>query len=168
MGTTVSGTAPHMMAGPMLLCVYKDEALSGGYHGSGPPQTDPEPPRDGSGPPTCGSRTSSRPEPSSQPRGPDPAPYSGRGSELPRAPVGAATDPRVWCRHMSHRREPPNPAPYSGRGPEPPRAPVGASANPRVRCRHVSHMHEFSAVSQPACCIKCGWLRRALPTHLPH
>jgi len=25
-----------MMVGPVLLCIYKDEALSGGYHSSGP------------------------------------------------------------------------------------------------------------------------------------
>jgi len=50
-----------------------------------------------------------------------------------------------------------------GRGPELPRAPVGAAADPRVRLRHVSHRGEPSAGSQAACCIKCGWLRRALP-----
>ena len=36
MVTTASETAPHMMVGPVLLCVYKDEALNGGYHSSGP------------------------------------------------------------------------------------------------------------------------------------
>jgi len=168
MVTTASETAPHMMVGPVLLCVYKDEALSGGYHGSGPPQTGPEPLRDGSRPPTCGSRTSSRPEPSSQPRGPDPAPYSGRGrsrQELlwarPLTPgSGAATCPtgaNLWTPlptqvGLQSRHEPL----------------WGASAEPRVQCRHVSHRRESFAVSQPACRIKRGWLRRALSAHLPH
>jgi len=77
---------------------------------------------------TSGSRTSGRPESSSQPG----------------ASLGTS-------------------APRSGRGPKPPRAPVGAAADPRVRLRHVSHRGEPSTGSQAACCIKCGWLRRALP-----
>ena len=85
--------------------------------------------------PTCGSRTSRRPEPSSQSGRPDPAPRSGRGPEPPRAPVGAAARPP---------------------GPAPPRVPVGATADLRVRCRHVSHRRKPSAGSQPACRIKCG------------
>jgi len=114
-------------------------------HGSGPPRTGPKPPWAGPGPlqvearpPTCLSLRS-------QPRGPDPAPYSGRGLEPSQAPVGAAADPRVRRRHVSHRAGLWSSAPRLGRGPEPPRAPVGAAADPRVRCRHVSHRHESSA-----------------------
>jgi len=61
---------------------------------------------------TSGSRTSGRPEYSSQPGASlgTSAPRSGRGPEPPRAPVGAAADPRVRCRHVSHRRGPPLPA----------------------------------------------------------
>ena len=94
---------------------------------------------------TSGSRTSRRPESSSQPRDPDPAPYLGRSPEPSQAPVGAAADPRVRRRHVSHRADLRTSAPRLGRGPEPPRAPVGAAADPRVRCRHVSHRHESSA-----------------------
>jgi len=85
------------------------------------------------------SRTSRRPESSSQPRDPDPAPYLGRSPEPSQAPVGAAADPRVRCRHVSHRADLRTSAPCLGRGPEPPRAPVGAAADPRVWRRHVSH-----------------------------
>ena len=94
---------------------------------------------------TSGSRTSRRPESSSQPRDPDKAPYLGRSPETSQAPVGAAADPRVRRRHVSHRADLRTSAPRLGRGPEPPRAPVGAAADPRVRCRHVSHRHESSA-----------------------
>jgi len=56
---------------------------------------------------TSGNRTSRRPESSSQPGASlgTSGPRSGRGPEPPRAPVGAAADPRVRCRHVSHRRE---------------------------------------------------------------
>ena len=39
------------------------------------------------------------------PRDPDLPSRSGGGPELPRAPVGAAADPRVRLRHVSHRGE---------------------------------------------------------------
>ena len=94
---------------------------------------------------TSGSRTSRRPESSSQPRDPDPAPYLGRSPEPSQAPVGAAADPRVRRRHVSHRADLRTSAPRLGKGLEPPRAPVGTAADPRVRCRHVSHRHESSA-----------------------
>ena len=40
------------------------------------------------------------------PRDPDLPSRSGGGPELPQAPVGAAADPRVRLRHVSHRGEP--------------------------------------------------------------
>jgi len=94
--------------------------------------------------PTCGSRTSRRPEPSSQSGRSDPVPRSGRGPEPPRVPQVRAS------------------APCSDRGPESPRVPVGAAADLRVRCRHVSHRRKPSGGSQPACRIKCWRRRRAL------
>ena len=54
---------------------------------------------------TSGSQTSRRPESSSQPRDPDPAPYLGRSPEPSQAPVGAAADPRVRRCHVSHRAD---------------------------------------------------------------
>ena len=59
---------------------------------------------------TSGNRTSKRPELSSQPGASlgTSAPCSGKGLEPPRAPVGAAADPCVWCHHVSHRRGPPD------------------------------------------------------------
>ena len=70
-----------------------------------------------------------------------------------------------WEFHGGSRHVPRDPdlPSRSGGGPELPRAPVGAAAEPRVRFRQVSHRGEPSAGSQAACCIKCGWLRRALP-----
>ena len=53
-------------------------------------------------PPTPGSGAATSPTgPTSGP----PPPRLGRVPEPPRAPVGAATDPRVRCRHVSHRHE---------------------------------------------------------------
>ena len=78
----------------------------------------------------------------------------------PRALGSALRSGGVQSRHVP--RDPDLPS-RSGGGPELPRAPVGTTADPRVRLRHVSHSGEPSAGSQAACCIKCGWLRRALP-----
>ena len=113
-------------------------------HGPGPPRTGPEPPRAGPGPLQVEAGPPAGLSLRSQPRGPDPAPYSGRGPEPSQAPVGVAADPRVRRRHVSHRADLRPSAPRLGRGPEPPRAPVGAAADPRVRCRHVSHRRESS------------------------
>ena len=63
-------------------------------HGSGPPRTGPEPPRAGPGPLQVEAGPPAGLSLRSQPRGPDPAPYSGRGPEPSQAPVGAAADPR--------------------------------------------------------------------------
>ena len=114
-------------------------------HGSGPPRTGPEPPRAGPGPLQVEAGPPADLSLRSQPRGPDPAPYSSGGPEPSQAPVGAAADPRVRHRHVSHRADLRTSAPSSGRGPEPPRPPVGAAAEPWVRCRHVSHRRESSA-----------------------
>ena len=53
------------------------------------------PPTPGSGAATCPTGADLRTS----------APRSGRGPEPPRTPVGAAADPWVRCRHVSHRRE---------------------------------------------------------------
>ena len=114
-------------------------------HGPGPPRTGPEPPRAGpgplqveAGPPGGLSHRASQGTRTQQPiwvGSPEPS----------QAPVGAAADPRVRRRHVSHRADLRTFAPRLGRGPEPPRAPVGTAADPRVRCRHVSNRHESSA-----------------------
>ena len=143
MGTTTSGSAPHEVAGPALPRVHLDEVLRAAFHGSGLPRTGPEPPWAGPGTPhvEAGPPGGLSLRTSQGAWTPDPVPRSGRGSEPPCAPVGAAARPP---------------------GPAPPRVPVGATADLRVRCRHVSHRRKPSAGSQPACRIKCGWRRHAL------
>ena len=89
---------------------------------------------------TSGSQTFRRPESSSQPRDPDPAPYLGRSPEPSQAPVGAAADPRVRRRHVSHRADLRTSAPRLGRGPEPPRAPVCIYALIFAVCKHVIYL----------------------------
>ena len=151
------GLIPHPQVGPGPLSVHSDrstlsyktrtKALRSGNHGPRV-RTPADRSRTSAGrtwASTSGSRTSRRPESSSQPRDPDPAPYLGRSPEPSQAPVGAAVDSRVWRRHVSHRADLRTSAPRLGRGSKPPRAPVGAAADPRVRCRHVSHRHESSA-----------------------
>ena len=81
---------------------------------------------------TSGSRTSRRPESSSQPGASlgTSAPHSGRGPEPPRAPVGAAADPRVRCRHVSHRRGPPDLRSPLGQGSGAATSPCGRGRRP--------------------------------------
>jgi len=78
---------------------------------------------------TSGSRTSGRPESSSQPGASlgTSAPRSGRGPEPPRAPVGAAADPRVRRRHVSHRADLRSPL---GQGSEATTSPCGRGCRP--------------------------------------
>jgi len=81
---------------------------------------------------TSGSRTSRRPESSSQPGASlgTSASRSGRGPEPPRAHVGAAADPRVRCRHVSHRRGPPDLRSPIGQGSGAATSPCGRGRRP--------------------------------------
>ena len=99
-------------------------------HGSGPPRAGPEPPRAGPGPLQAEAGPPAGLNLRSQPRGPNPAPYSGRGPEPSQAPVGTAADPRVWRRHVSHRADLRTSAPRLGQGSGAATSPCGRGRRP--------------------------------------